>query len=90
MMKKYEGKRYYRIRATVFWPTVGLFILLLLGVYFKDELYEKWLRSGGMEDVTFEGLTSALENKGSCYLCGVVITVWWTCSVNPAGSGLSR
>lgn len=31
----------------------------------KDELYEKWLRSGGMEDVTFEGLTSALENKGS-------------------------
>lgn len=70
MMKKYEGKRYYCIRATVFWPTVGLFILLLLGVYFKDELYEKWLRSGGMEDVTFEGLTSALENKGSCYLCG--------------------
>ena len=65
MMKKYEGKRYYCIRATVFWPTVGLFILLLLGVYFKGELYEKWLRSGGMEDVTFEGLTSALENKGS-------------------------
>lgn len=31
MMKKYKGKRYYRIRAAVFWPTVGLFILLLLG-----------------------------------------------------------
>lgn len=65
MMKKYEGKRYYCIRAAVFWSVVGLFILLLSGAYFKDELYEKWLRSGGMEDVTFQGLTSALEDKGS-------------------------
>ena len=69
-MKKYEGKRYYHIRATVFWLAIGLFVLLLLGAYFKDELYEKWLRSGGMEDVTFQGLTCALEDKGSCYLCG--------------------
>ena len=45
-------------------------MLLLLEVYFKDELYEKWLQSGGTEDVTFEDLTSALEDKGSCYLCG--------------------
>lgn len=70
MMKKNEGKRYYRIRAAVFWLAVGLFALLLLAVCFKDKLYEKWLRSGGMEDVTFKGLISTLEDKGSCYLCG--------------------
>lgn len=42
----------------------------LSGVYFKDELYEKWLRSGGMENVGYEGVQSALEDQGSCYLCG--------------------
>lgn len=69
-METYEGKKYYRIRVPIFWLSVICVVLLIFGAYFKDELYEKWLRSGGMEDVTFEGLTSALEDKGSCYLCG--------------------
>lgn len=69
-MRETREEKYYRIRASLFWLTVAGIILLLLGAYFKDELYEKWLRSGGMEDVTFQGLTCALEDKGSCYLCG--------------------
>ena len=49
---------------------VGGVVLLALGVYFKEELYEKWMRSGGLEDVTYEGIQSTLEDQGACYLCG--------------------
>ena len=45
-MQEKGKKKYYRIRAGLFWLMIGGFVLLLLGVYFKDELYEKWLRSG--------------------------------------------
>ena len=69
-MQEKGKKKYYRIRAGLFWLMIGGFVLLLLGVYFKDELYEKWLRSGGMENVSYEGVQSALEDQGSCYLCG--------------------
>lgn len=62
-------KKYYRIRAGFFWMLTGVMVLLLLGAYFKDELYGKWLKSGGMEDVTYEG-ESQLENTEVCYLCG--------------------
>lgn len=69
-MRETREEKYYRIRASLFWLTVAGIILLLLGAYFKDELYEKWLRSGGMENVSYEGVQSALEDQGSCYLCG--------------------
>ena len=69
-MQEKGKKKYYRIREGLFWLMIGGFVLLLLGVYFKDELYEKWLRSGGMENVSYEGVQSALEDQGSCYLCG--------------------
>ena len=70
MMEKDGKKRYYHIRVPVFWMTIICVVLLLFGVYFKDEVYEKWLHSGEMEDVTCQGLTSKLEDKGNCYLCG--------------------
>ena len=54
----------------VFWLLVICVVLLFFGIYFKDELHKKWLHSGGMEDVTFQGLTSKLEDQGNCYLCG--------------------
>lgn len=63
-------KKYYRIRASLFWLMTSGFILLVLGAYFKDELYEKWIRSGGMEDVVYEGIQSRLEDQGTCYICG--------------------
>lgn len=63
-------RKYYRIRAGLFWLLVGGFVLLTLGVYFKDELYETWLKSGGMEDVSYEGIQSGLKDKETCYLCG--------------------
>ena len=63
-------KKYYRIRRGLFWLMVGGVVLLALGVYFKEELYEKWMRSGGLEDVTYEGIQSTLEDQGACYLCG--------------------
>ncbi len=39
-MQEKGKKKYYRIRAGLFWLMIGGFVLLLLGVYFKDELYE--------------------------------------------------
>ena len=45
-MREIREKKYYRIRVWLFWLMIGGFAVLLLGVYFKDELYEKWLRSG--------------------------------------------
>ena len=69
-MKEKGNRKYYRIRAGVFWLLIVGFILLLLGAYFKDELYEKWLKSGGMEDVIYEGLQSELADQDACYLCG--------------------
>ena len=60
-MRETREKKYYRIRAWLFWLLAGGMILLILGAYFKDELYEKWLKSGGMEDITYEG-KSRLED----------------------------
>ena len=68
-MWKKKKKKYYRIRAELLWLLVGGMILLLLGAYFKVELFEKWLKSGGLQDVSYEG-KSRLEDTGACYLCG--------------------
>lgn len=68
-MRETREKKYYRIRAWLFWLLAGGMILLILEAYFKDELYEKWLKSGGMEDITYEG-KSRLEDTAECYLCG--------------------
>lgn len=66
-----EGKKkYYRIRAGMFWLMVVGMVLLVLGAYFKEELYEKWMKSGGWEDVSYAGIQSILEDPGACYLCG--------------------
>lgn len=64
-----EGKKYYRIRAGMFWLMVGGIVLLVLRAYFKEELYEKWMKSGGLEDVSYTGIQSTLEDPGTCYLC---------------------
>lgn len=63
-------KKDYRIRASLFWMLVGGIVLLVFGVYFKEELHETWLKSGGMEDVTYEGIQSGLKDQEACYLCG--------------------
>lgn len=68
-MWKKKKKKYYRIRAELLWLLAGGMILLLLGAYFKVELFEKWLKSGGLQDVSYEG-KSRLEDTGACYLCG--------------------
>ena len=63
-------KKRYQIRACFFWTGIIIFILLFVGAFFRNELYVKWMKSGGREDVTFEGLESGLKNKEECYLCG--------------------
>ena len=68
-MKETREKKYYRIRVWLFWILVGGMILLFLGTYYKEKLYEKWLKTGGMEDVIYEG-KSRLKNTEACYLCG--------------------
>lgn len=58
-----------RTKVILPWMLAGGLALLSLLIYFRDELYGKWLRSGGIEDVTYEG-KSRLEDPGACYLCG--------------------
>jgi len=54
----------------MFWGLIGGFIILIGAVYFKDAIYEKWLKSGGWEDISFTEMKSKLINKKECYLCG--------------------
>lgn len=68
-MWKKKKRKYYRSRAELLWLLAGGMILLLLGAYFKVELFEKWLKSGGLQDVSYEG-KSRLKDTGACYLCG--------------------
>lgn len=63
-------KKRYHVYAVFFWIGIFVFILLITAAYFRNELYSKWLKRGGREDVTFEGLQSNLTNKEECYLCG--------------------
>lgn len=69
-MRRDWTKKKYQIRASFFWAGIILFILLIFGAFFRNELYMKWMKSGGREDVIFEGLESGLKNKEECYLCG--------------------
>lgn len=52
---------------------IGDFAELLLGVYFKDELYEKWLRGGGLEDqgacYNFQHRTNGHKTEGHVSAC---------------------
>ena len=63
-------KNCYQIRIVVFWGIIVILVMLIGAAYFKDELYEKWLRSNGREDVSLAGLDSKLEDTESCFLCG--------------------
>lgn len=63
-------KNYYQIRISVFWGIIIILVMLIGAAYFKDELYEKWLRSNGREDVSLAGLDSKQEDEDSCFLCG--------------------
>lgn len=63
-------KYYYRIRAEAFWSTAACVLLLFAGVFFKDDIYERWLHSGGTENVAIEKMKSGLKCVGTCYLCG--------------------
>ncbi len=69
-MKTEGKKRYYRIRVSLLWPIIGGIFLLIMGTYFKDELFEKWRKSGGIEDIVYEGVSSNLKDPETCYLCG--------------------
>lgn len=68
-MKKREV-HYYRIRRSAFWGIVAVFVLLMGSVYFKDEIYDRWLRSGGREEISFVETESSLKNAEGCFLCG--------------------
>lgn len=70
---KSEGKkeaRYYQVKVQYFWGIVGVLLLLIIGVYHKQELYEKWLHSQEREEISFLGIKSKIENVEECYLCG--------------------
>lgn len=69
-MRKKRNEKYYHIRSNVFWLMIVSFILLFLGAFFRNELYEKWLRIGGQEEVVFEKISTKLGNEEEYYLCG--------------------
>ena len=71
-MQESEKKksRYYRIPVWLFWSMSVVFGLLIAGVYFREEIYEKWLHGGGREDISYVGAESTLKEKAACCLCG--------------------
>lgn len=69
-MEQKKAVQFYRIRKTMFWGLIGGLILLIGAAYFKDTLHEKWLESGGWEDISFTEMESKLKNEKECYLCG--------------------
>lgn len=69
-MRGKQEPHYYQIRASVFWVLIGILVSFIGAAYFKTDLYEWWIRSGGREEVIFEGMKSNLECKEECFLCG--------------------
>ena len=71
-MQETEKKKtkYYRIPVWLFWGMLIVFVLVIGAVYFREELYEKWLHSGGRENISYVGAESNLKEKAACYLCG--------------------
>lgn len=71
-MQEREKKkiRYYRIPIWLFWSMIIVIVLLIDVVYFREEIYEKWLHSGGREDISYVGVESTLKEKENCCLCG--------------------
>lgn len=61
---------FYEIKPGMFWGMIGALVCLIGAAYFKEDLYNMWLHSGGREEVSFVEMESALENKEECYLCG--------------------
>ncbi len=71
MQKKGEKRiKYYQIRVWIFWGMIGVFILLIIIVYSRDKLYEKWLHSQKQQEISYAGRKSKLQDQEECYLCG--------------------
>ena len=62
--------KYYRIPVWMFWSMIVVFVLLIGAVYFGEEIYEKWLHSGGRAEISYVGAESTLKEKAACCLCG--------------------
>lgn len=71
-MQESEKKksRYYGIPVWLFWSMIVAFVLLIAGMYFREEIYEKWLHGRGREDISYVGAESTLKEKAACCLCG--------------------
>lgn len=70
IMESKGAAHYYHIRISVFWGIIGVFVALIAIVYFKEAIYDRWLRSGGREEISFAETESKLENTEECFLCG--------------------
>lgn len=69
-MKRKGKQRCYGIRENLLWSIMGGIFLFIIGIYFKDELFEKWRESAGIENIVYEGISSNLKDPETCYLCG--------------------
>lgn len=58
------------IRKNLVWLLIVCLILVSIGCYHHNELYEFWLESGGKEDVTYTGVKTQLTDTMKCQLCG--------------------
>ena len=68
--KKEKGVRYYCIRASLVWGVAVIMVLCVGLAFFKDELYDRWLKSGGTVTSSPVELQSELKSKEKCLLCG--------------------
>lgn len=70
MDKVQKTIRYYRIRKSVAWLLIACLIIVSVGCYHRDKVYELWIKSGGRENVTYTGVKSKLTDTMKCQLCG--------------------
>lgn len=70
--KSMSGKetKYYEIRKRYLWIVIGIMLSIIVITYFRHELLEIWQHKQGIEDVSYEGIKSVLEDHEECYLCG--------------------
>lgn len=62
--------KYYEIRKRYLWIVIGIMLSIIVITYFRHELLEIWQHKQGIEDVSYEGIKSVLEDHEECYLCG--------------------
>ena len=70
MQDQRKEPRYYKIKSSLFWSGIVFTIVMMGTICFRDKIWEEWQKRQERIEVSYEGLSSKLEDTTSCYLCG--------------------